>query len=173
MIKSFLIAMVMLTAGFSTAQAQNNHAAWEALRAYDGVWLSDVRTRDDGSTFQFRYTLEPYDSADTIVEMTIEMLAQNEAPTLILAGYKGWDAYREIVYYHAISPNGRFADGDVVLEDGGNVVTRYRGVSQQQGENQIRDVITPIIDDRFSAVTYILRDGDWVEVWRDEWTRAG
>ena len=105
--------------------------------------------------------------------MTIEMLAQNEAPTLILAGYKGWDAYREIVYYHAISPNGRFADGDVVLEDGGNVVTRYRGVSQQQGENQIRDVITPIIDDRFSAVTYILRDGDWVEVWRDEWTRAG
>ena len=54
MIKSFLIAMVMLTAGFSTAQAQNNHAAWEALRAYDGVWLSDVRTRDDGSTFQFR-----------------------------------------------------------------------------------------------------------------------
>lgn len=144
----------------------------DGLDPYVGTWLSDRRTTPDGIGFRFGYDLQWYDPARTMVEMLITQHFEDGREDVVLwKGYKGWDPKEEMAYYHAFSPQGRAATGRVYVEDGG-LVTEYRGWGPRGPGPEIRDVFHPVEGDTFLAVTYMMRDGAWTEVSRDEWTRV-
>lgn len=146
--------------------------AWTTLQSYEGLWISDVKTRTDGSTLQFRLMLEPFDHHERIYELTIEMISEDGPESVLWHGYKGWDPVGEEIYYFAASPLGRHSDGFVHLDDDGHLVTTYTGTDQVQGAVEIRDVFVRIDEDHFSSTTYFLRDGEWQAMIEDEWTRS-
>jgi hypothetical protein len=170
MTRLFIVFLMLTSVSVAGAQQPDLQSA---MAAYIGEWASDEKTREDGTTHRFHYSLQPFDQSGQIVEMTIRMIDESGTETLLWRGFKGWDAVREVGYYHAASPSGRFADGHVFLSDNGELVTEYRGVDPVQGENQIRDMFTPVTDGQFSSTTYIRRDGDWVEILHDTWTSTG
>jgi hypothetical protein len=148
------------------------HPAWTELQSYEGVWLSDIKTRPDGSTLQFRLTLTPFDRHERIYELVIEMMPEDGENSVLWHGYKGWDPVNEQIYYFAASPLGRHSEGRVHLGESGNLATSYTGTDQIQGAVEIRDVFIRIDENHFNSTSYFYREGEWQPMLNDEWSRA-
>lgn len=146
--------------------------AWEAMQRVEGVWMSEEKTRPDGSTMHFRLSFEPFGRHGRIYELIIEMLPDGGRPSVLWHGYKGWDPVEDVIYYFGASPLGRFSRGEVYLADDGTLVTEYEGTDAATGAIRIRDVFTFEDEDHFSSTTYSLRDGQWKPMLSDEWTRV-
>lgn len=177
--------MLMLVPGLSAlatspvgAQGDDTRAAargavLEAMDAYIGRWRTVEKQSRDGERFHYEYDLEWIDEGRTIARMLLERVGSS-GRTVVFEGYKGREPLGNGVYYFAVSPSGRGARGDVVLE-GEDLVTRFEGWDTAGSVVQIRDIFEPPATDgdAFTNRTFLRSDptAEWRKIAEDRWTR--
>ena len=151
-------------------------AAADVLAAtdpYTGHWHTDEKEGPDGDPVYYEYDLSWMDPGETIARLEITRVGEDGSKSTVFVGFKGRKPSGDGVYYHAASPSGRGARGEVHLE-GDRLVTVYEGWTADGDVVEIRDVFDPVEDGRFVSRTYLRSSPEeaWRQIGEDRWTRV-
>ncbi len=116
--------------------------------------------------------MEWFDDARRIIQITIRQRFGDGTERLFWTGYKGWSPDRGDTYYVGFSPQRGRVDGRIFANRDGELVTSYAGRPPEGASVRVRDIMTPVENGTFRAVTYLsVEGGPWRAVARDRWRR--